>query len=115
MAGDAYQEHGGAVAIAARWLSSIADVLAAVVRAAQRVDLSEVIRRALRLPLHHTGERRRNQQLHHDPAQPAVSLCLSVYASIPLRLALVSVCPDCPADPSHLQSRRVGGEASIEF
>ena len=60
----------------------MADVLATGIRAAQRVDLSEVIRRALRLPLHHTGERRRNQQLHHDPAQQ-LSLSVSVSTLVP--------------------------------
>jgi hypothetical protein len=64
-AGGAHQKHGRAVAIAARRLPAVAHILPTVVGAAQRVDLVQVVRRALGLGLDDAGEGGGEEDLHH--------------------------------------------------
>ena len=69
-----HQKHGRAVAIAARRLPAVAHILPTVVGAAQRVDLAQVVRRALGLGLDDAGEGGGEEDLHHGALRGAVSL-----------------------------------------
>ena len=60
-----YEKHGRAVPIAARRLAAVAGVLAGGVGAAERVDLGEIVGRALRLGLGGDHEARGEEELHH--------------------------------------------------